>query len=283
MLATYDVVQSGVDYITLTGLSRRSAFCLSHEAHKIRDQQVSIGNIEKGWGMSGYKGWSIAGVQWGERHDGVIVRLSSDVARLSWWDAYQTADNCSRLDLQVTVRTNRNPTAEVLAQMRAFKRFWGARGDKPKHRIVQDGEGGATFYMGQRTSRFFTRIYNKEVESSEDAYRGCVRYEIEIKDRPAALTLASLVGSGNFHSAVLSSVNQFISDRGCLPRWTINSGETVCVSPEAVSDCEQKLRWLRNQVKPSVQLLIERGYSDEVFDALGLTESARLSDTSKVH
>lgn len=272
---TRKVVSVGVDYITLTAADPQRAFVLSRQAHVLLQEEIAKGNMQRPWGMSGYQGWRVGPVQWGERPDGVIARLSSTAAAENWWDLYQTADNCSRVDLQVTVHSTNSPTKEVMNEYRAVRKYWAGRRDGPTVTIWRSGDEGTTLYLGKRSSRLMVRIYDKQAESGHPEWANCVRYEVEFKACAAKSTIESIVGQGLVHDRILQGVIAIVRDRGgLLPVKPNGRAFPVMNAPRMATDCDSRLKWLRVQVRPSCKMLIAYGLENELFEALGLSPIA---------
>lgn len=270
------VVNAGIDYITLTAMQPSQAFVLSTKAHQLLRQEIAAGNMQRPWGMAGYEGWRAGPVQWGERVDGVITRLSGNAAATNWWELYQASDNVSRIDLQVTVRTDHDPTKEVMAEYRAVKKRWANRGDGPTITIWRSGAQGITVYLGKRSSRLMCRIYNKHAESGLDHWQGCVRYEVEFKSVAALSAIGSIVDHGIVHDNIVSRVHAIVRDRGGLCRWSVNNPSSAVVeAPKMATDRDRQLQWLRVQVRPTVQSLLDQGLDDDVYASLGLPNQAQ--------
>lgn len=277
-MQTIDVVSVGVDYITLTATTKERSYCLSTEAHKLLREEIAGNNLQRPWGMKGYQGWSAGGVQWGERDDGCILRLSSTAAFSNWWDCYQVAENCSRVDLQITANVGPEPLKEVMRQFRSIKRFYKKLGQEEKVTIWRSGKEGITVYVGSRQSAVYLRIYNKHAETKDDRFKGCVRFEVELKDYAAKSAIESIVSSGLVSQRILSGVSAMVRDRGgLLPLEKNLRGFAVATPPKMASDCDRRLAWLRAQVRPSVKMLLDHGLEKELLESLGLSsESASI-------
>lgn len=263
-------VSSGVDYLTCTYRGAELYKPLQILLDEIVHSEYQSGSKIKPWGFAGYKGWHCGGVQCGDREDGWCVRLSGEVARLNWWDFYCDCDNVTRLDCQVTVRFEDNPTAQVLRHEREAKRYKKKHKCKWEARWIGSTTGGRTLYIGSRSSLQFMRIYNKWIESKQEWYRGCVRYETQFNGILSSLHAQSLSGKLTVQEACAAKCSEFMTNHGVSRQFAANDMSHVC-APAVDKNYDKSLRWLTNQVRPTVQHLIELGMAGEVYNALGLS------------
>jgi DNA relaxase NicK len=266
------VVSAGIDWITLTRKHNNYGSRLLRLIDKTFAEEHARGFLKSGFSASGYTGFKCGRLQFGERSDGHMVRLSGELADAVWWDFYQECDRVTRVDLQVTVRLNREPTLEVKRCHRAFRRAWSKRNDGPTLSWWSDSRGGATCYVGRRASQFYTRIYNKEAESGEECYERCVRYEVEIKGSAAGIAIVKLLECDTIKRGILSGVFTLLSVRGCSPAYAVDIQGSLDEPCRIPSDLEKRLRWFRSGVAPSIREFRSRGMIADAIDALGITQ-----------
>jgi hypothetical protein len=75
------VVDGGVDYLTCTFTPESKLTQLEFLVARTKFIETQKGNFESPWAMAGFTGWRVGGLEFGLRHDGVLVRLSGEVAR----------------------------------------------------------------------------------------------------------------------------------------------------------------------------------------------------------
>jgi len=240
------------------------------QADRMISEERRRGFYVKGWGMSGYSGFCCGRVQMGERPDGVIVRLSSDLAASNWWEVFQTTGRASRLDIQATYAMDQDPTLEVLALAEQFHQAYAGRRDGPKLTLWTDNNDGATLYVGSRQSDVFFRGYNKAAESSLEEFESCVRLELEIKHGPCVPLINWLLAQENVHQGIQHKLALYMDQHRILHNLTLCSSGFACESQSRVPDCAKSLAWLRNQVKPTVERLLELNMDHQVRECLGL-------------
>jgi len=140
--------------------------------------------------------------------------------------------------------------------------------------LMEDLRGGATCYVGTRTSEQFARIYNKDAESGDKAYERVWRYEVQLKNKYASKLSEQIAGktyTASSHALVF--VKQWLSHRGVSTPWQADA-ELLPLPKVNVSDTQTdaKLDWLRKQVRPSLRVLLKYGLRDAILEALGLDE-----------
>jgi DNA relaxase NicK len=229
------------------------------------------------WTFSGYQGFRTRGLQWGERPDSTIVRLSSDEARWNWWEFYELSENVTRVDWQVTHRAALSPFKRVLAHHRQARKYWRKRRDGPTITMITDDRQGATLYLGKRSSRLLLRCYNKHAESMDQRYEGCVRYEVEMKGELGKFMMLKLSSGIDPLPGIVSQVHQMFHERGVVPEFAKEVLPFACEWSRKATDVDRKRLWLRNQVQPTVSFLIGRLGMAAVAEDLGLSEFASAS------
>lgn len=271
MFTPEKIIDCGVDYLTTTTTEPERARLLLVQADSLISQERRRGFFVKGWSMSGYSGYACGRVQAGERPDGAIVRLSSDMAESHWWQLFQTTGRASRIDIQVTCRMNDNPALNVLRLSEDAHRYYCGRKDGPRLTLWTDNNDGATLYVGSRSSDYYFRAYNKESESSLEEYERCVRLELEVKHRASVPLINWLSDGESVHDRIKDRIAGYMDQHGILHNLADCSSGFACESQSRAPDCLKSLAWLRTQVKPTVQRLLECNMENAVRDALGLS------------
>lgn len=270
LLSAASLIDVGVDWFTSTAVDGPTARLMLLSADRILSQEQRRGFYVKPWTMSGYSGWKCGRLQFGERPDGAIVRLTSDLAASEWWTIYQITGRCTRIDLQATLLLGSEVNDAIEAMVKSVLRFYQGRSDGPKVTKWSDNQGGATVYLGSRQSLLFFRGYNKGAQSGLDEFEGALRLELEVKSDAATLVIGRMLSSETVHSGILSELASYLHDRGISTNLAFASPRSYHERHLMVNDEVTSLNWLRRQIRPSVQRLIERGLVDEVLDALGL-------------
>jgi len=231
--------------------------------------------------MKGYSGYSIAGLRWGMRADGCIMMLSGQDAAVNWLPALALADNVTRIDLAATIFL-KSPVLDVARRAYAWVLTDPniCHTKKRRYSYVENSAGGQTCYIGSRSSDQFGRLYDKGCESSEEAITppGWVwRYEVEFKAYRAKKLAKQMEQTAKSEIETVADsigalVHKWFRSRGINPLFAtrIDQGGWMVELEARITDDEASLNWLTVQVRPSVERLMERGRSAEVFEALGI-------------
>jgi DNA relaxase NicK len=276
-------LESGVDWLTVTCRDQEKREALYAECQMIRSRNAANGDAFKKWTFKGYAGYMCGGVRWGTRED-------SDIGMLSGWDAHQNwyiignwAQQCSRLDLAVTVELQRPFPNLAKVYEENLKRV-NHKGVAYKGSMIKDSDGGQTLYVQRRTGRAFGRIYDKGREGGDDVPEGKLwRYEIQFQ-KPIAKSILDQVLANRYipisarwedevGQSILSTVYVWYEARNIPPLFNRLDSSPLSLEVEArVTSDDVSLAWLSNQVRPTVSRLAKRGKLDRVKEALGLTK-----------
>jgi hypothetical protein len=271
---THAVLAAGVDWLTCTAAEPARAELLKAVGWATVYGEAEAGNDLRPWSWKGYDGITSGGASVGARMDGTIVRLSSECAAEHWMGAVQLANHVSRLDLAVTVRMESaaNPAKEAyeLARIHLSERR-GRRVQKASH--IETWSEGETAYLGSRQSARFGRLYNKGLESKEERYRDCWRWEVEYKGDTATAIAGEMAQCGDSSEPTLAYVWDTFSKWGVPPVWGKHAEVPMGTLGRTATDDDRRLIWLYTQVRPAIDRLIRRGKRAAVLDALGLTEN----------
>jgi len=265
------IIESQPDWLTVTHTGQRSVQIFRAWARRAIGWEARAGNKERAFTAFGYEGVACGRVRWGAREDSDMVQLSGDVAAKELNRALDLGTNVSRLDLAVTVRQEPMEAGLEAAHYAAFLVAPRGEGRKASGSLVQSSDGGATFYLGKRTSDVMLRVYNKAVESGDAHYADCHRYELEIKGDRAILTATELANAVDVGAFCQEAVHDWCSVRGVTPAFTVGQPRRLQPGLKRRSDQETKLVWLEHAVRPTVDWLREFGSQARVLRALGYT------------
>jgi DNA relaxase NicK len=235
----------------------------------VRRIEQHAGNLVRVWGGLGYKGEKVAGLEYGYRHDGAIVRLEGFTAK-RWWKRFGAiATNCSRIDLQTTLIYGEHWSKTMKRHWRQSRRWYKERRQRPKPKAVQGIDGPETIYSGQRVSDVFLRCYHRGSKKGCEHAQGHIRYEAELKAHRGKATLAGLLSSSDATHDCASQVWTNFTNRGYSLMWP-NVDQQHFVCDRIPADLERRLTWLRKQVRPTVEFMLQSGRMADCLDALGL-------------
>lgn len=272
-----DVIDAGIDYISLT-MKNDNPFTLSWYSNALAYiQEIADTGIELSERRRlGYEGYSAGGSFVGVRDHDTTAVFSGERAKVAFDRLYRSDCHVSRLDVQVSFRYNISTTNVAQGArnqvVRSNKVISSAR--QRNATLIEDLKGGATCYIGTRTSEQFARIYNKDAESGDKAYERVWRYEVQLKNKLASKLAEQIAGktyTRTNHALVF--VKQWLAHRGVSTPWQADA-ELLPLPTDRVphSQIETKLDWLRTQVRPSLRSLLKYGLRDAILEALGLDE-----------
>lgn len=278
-----ELVDAGVDWLTVTALQNSKREMLGFQAALLMHEERKRGNEMRPWRGMGYQGFSCGQVQFGERQDSSIARLSGEVSRTSYKPFLKHADSVTRIDLQFTQFVGPSPAQTILKYYRAAKRNVRRREYGPTVQLFSASDGSATLYVGKRTSEVMTRCYNKEAESGLDHYKGCLRHEGEFKGDRAIQVAEKIQATEDDAKFAETVVREALSVRSVYPAIVQAgaggfgvSGSTMLLPTlgplrSKPTDVFRSLEWLETSVAATVHRLVDQGYADEVLIALGLS------------
>jgi hypothetical protein len=270
-------VAAGIDWLTITAKGSDSRGRLFDESVRLKKVNEQLGYGAKPWTWKGYRGYMAGSLRWGTRDDSDIAILSGQDAFNNWFEFGQLAENCTRLDMAVTVSL-KNPLLNVGGACYDWIEKNPDLIDKKRlYTLINNTAGGQTLYVGSRASDQFGRVYDKGIEAQyEDEPGKLWRFEIELKARRAKAVLDRLMEVEDrawIPNSIQETVWWWFDTRDVAPLWN-RFGDThvIPLLVEAkMTDDECTLRWLSTQVRPGVGRLIKHGLIEQVFYALALS------------
>ncbi len=264
------VLESRLDWITCTAKRDGSAVELMNYADRHIRQSANSGNKVEAYKNHGYEGWRSGNWAWGWGKHGALVVASQDDAQASAPVLAQLADHWSRCDYCVTVRdveARIDPTEDYY---QSWRQFAANKQGLPKPTRIQTLGGGATITVGERSGAYYTRVYDKAVESEGEYPDGCWRWELELKRHASEGQQRRWRDSTPPSSYALNLISTELGRYNLTVPWERSS--VVKRDPEMrpQPDVERTLRWLAKQVRPSVERCIEAAGLDSVLEALNL-------------
>lgn len=271
----HSIVSAGVDWITATaskGASRWDFQLFSdNQRRRFMDANASI---TTGYRL-GYFGWQSDGFFAGNREGGSIIVASGAQAHNVFRAVSGIADNISRLDVQVTVETERERPRLALQAFEAIKTGAPARRKVKNVSLIDTHPQGETCSIGKRRSDQYGRIYDKATEAQLGEPRTVWRYEIELKRNSALAAATGLRGSKSMESDALGLVWNWFDTRGVAPIFTPDL--LFCPQKPVVTDVPRYvLTWFEKTLSITIAKAIKRYGAVRVLEALGLLSQAEL-------
>jgi Replication initiation factor len=270
------IIESQVDWLTVTSPQTDRHEPFNHWARLALEVEEAAHNRMRPFTLKGYEGLRCGGVRHGIRQGGAIVQLSGQAAADRLDTALDLARNVTRVDIAVTVKLT-PPEDDLERQVWSQLRANYPQPNPPiKASIIESLGGGATVYVGSRTSERMLRIYDKHAESDaadDEAgrarYLGCHRYELEVKGgqaRPTALSVSEAPLPG---FRVASMVGEYCYKHGIDHSVFTDAPMGLIPGFRRRSDTDSKLKWLHQSVSPTVDWLRSNGNQARVLHALG--------------
>jgi DNA relaxase NicK len=117
------------------------------------------------------------------------------------------------------------------------------------------------------SSERFARLYDKGAERGQSP--GFIwRYEVVIRKPYANAIYEQIVTAGL--KLLPSLVYGWFDERNVKPLFEADAVGLSSTEPR-VTTVEARLAWLRKSVRPAVMKLVQSGYTQETFEALGIS------------
>lgn len=270
MAALFELVEAHVDWITVTAGTGEGGPRLLDYGGALLASEREKGNFGRATNFEGYHGTQSTHLFVGWRLDGTCIRLGGGLARARWRDVVEQATNVTRLDLAVTVK--RTPPDDDLART-----YWNSlpaartgAGRPTDYTLLQSRLGGQTLYCGSRASERFGRIYDKYRESKGHYPEGSWRFEIEYKGQAAKEVSAYLRGFADLGARIAGIVERRFFEWGIITPWSDVKYSWCETYIPPKTDNESRMKWLREQVRLSIEKMATGYTADEIRLALGL-------------
>jgi DNA relaxase NicK len=267
----------GLDWLTGTATDLDTRRELEHLALTLRPLVEERGNAITPAGFRGYQGWRCGSLIFGARYDSSILDISGAAADEFGWRVLEVGAQPTRLDVQVTHPAG--PRSGDLAE-EAWRAFPASADELPRRRVARwhwAKPTGSTLYVGSPASALYRLLYDKHAEAPEDWAAGSWRYELRCRAHVARVAASELVRQSDRVAACRRFVHDRFAECGVTPRFRA-AGPAIAASVKRQrSHAERRLQWIRKQVRPSVDWLLQRGHEDELARALGLAEWADIA------
>lgn len=250
-------LEIGIDYLRLTsGDSGAKARMIDYFcAVAARDQQLGY-DVGKG-GAFGFYGQKTRHALYGDKKEWSMLQVSGYEAKRGIILAHE-GTQCSRLDLQMTVFVGEDNVTNTIRT--AYQQ--ACQTDRPEARHMKvtciESRGKIqTVYLGSRASDIFFRIYDKFAESGKEEYRGCVRYELEIKGRASKALWRKLISGEITLFDCFKMLQKMLLERGVLVPVDEIKTDGPDFPRREKTRTEATAAWLASQVAPTVRRLTD--------------------------
>jgi len=273
MTYTIEGIQSGIDWLSNTApLGEPNGTQWKHNSIRALEQIAKGGNVVQWRKLQGYEGVSAGNCFFGERDDGALLQLTGEYANAHFSACFNRNGRVPRIDLQFTAKFATMPASIAKKGYSDAKRSNDdlPDGRKRKLYIIVGSDGGDTLYIGAPSSDQRGRLYNKAVQSELPTYTRSWRYEVVFRNELAYNIAARLPSDGNERAEyVLAVVCAWYEARGvdCGIYYT-GTRPPLPLQRALPTDVERKLRWIKEQVAPTVRYLNELGFRDTLLAEL---------------
>jgi Replication initiation factor len=269
-MGTWKVMEAHVDWLTATAGTGDGGTDLLDLGSRLLSVEREKGNYGRPSNFEGYHGTISESLFVGWRLDGSCIRLGGGMARDWWRDVAGSARNVTRLDLAVTAICDPPDPAVALGHWNSLPPQRPGTGRPTEYQIIQARIGGATLYCGKRASERFGRIYDKFRESKGEHRDGSWRYEVEYKGQAAKEVSGYLRQHADLGPHICSIVARRFAEWGVVVPWPVPPWDWKETYQPKKTDNESRMKWLREQVRLSLEKLSTAYTADQIRLALGL-------------
>lgn len=265
-----EVVDTGVDWITVTEVTGKRVDDLVMIAHDIKQQFIPNDVVPKPWGMQGYRGKSYGQLKIGTRDpEGAIMTISGDLAKQAYPAIPIPFNRVKRIDLQVTVRLAEADDRMALRHYEAQRNLRNESEDAKMWRVISSATGD-TLYYGKRGNAVMLRFYDKSLDLNENRLGRCWRYEVEYRLKTAKNIAKSVAYAKDPYADIASLVWSQFNKVGFPPAYHNSNKIRVMEVGTSYVTPEGQVKWLERNVAPVVANLFALGYEEQVIGSLGL-------------
>lgn len=266
---------AGVDWLTMTWEPGHPNYirALTNVRAEMSIRAVA-GDELMPYHWNGYTGEKQGKIAYGERHDGLVVRVSGRDARhiAQMLKERNASGKATRIDFQTTAKTNQ--ANEVYLRRLREKVRHGVSGENgiPARNLASYSHRGRDcgVAVGSRCSGAYIRIYDKSLEQSNRVEKGLIRYEVEYKGKKAREAWKMYQSSAQPYYLACSLTKAECEVIGVEMEWLLAVEQVEFVSSYEGTSVDKKMAWLARFVRPTIHYLLARIPREEILEALGL-------------
>jgi len=255
------IKSAGIDWLTLTSTQKETHRACQRYFERILATDLQGGYKPTKGGHHGFYGIKLRHALLASLGDRTMLQVSHDQAQRAGILA-RPGDNCTRLDVQITIQVGEDNVGKFLRYQEARRETHRTlRGKAPDWTLVVKNGKAQTLYIGSRKSDVFVRCYDKFAESGEEEYRGCVRLEIEYKGAASQALWAHMAAYKLTNMSLLQYLLQSLSERGLDVSMVELERQDISVPKAEPLKETRTWGWWASQVAPSVaKSVAERGW-----------------------
>lgn len=224
--------------------------------------------------LLGFEGYGAGNSFVGENATHGYAQFTGEKAHWAYDYLIHPKAHYSRIDLQITAKYE-------VAALNEGKRCYRAAmdnnkalpsGRRRKIWLIIGSDGGDTCYIGSASSDQRARIYNKEIQSEAISYTRCWRYEVVWRNELATLLARNVLnGVTPREHHIMAIVLDWLAKRGVkLPDMARREVVVLPIERTRPTEHEASLKWLREQVRPTLERLRQANLYHQALGALGI-------------
>lgn len=260
--------EAGADWLTAVSTSEQSAVLMADLWHDMLDEYGIPTRWREKQTWFGYDGTRVEHAFYGVREEQALIRLSGPMAYNHANAFLEVGARPSRYDVQLTgvVDNASQQIQRMYEQACNFKPITGRPASVKA--FLNRNRAFEGLYVGRRQSETFVRVYDKYEESKQPEYKDCLRVEVELK-AGTARSLAGLMMQATYKTTLAqNAVASTLQKRGVTLPWEIRGEDVVFHKTTGPTPIESKAAWLRQQVSPTIQAMLDEIGYERVWSLL---------------
>lgn len=265
-----------VDYLSLTLREAALVETMARAGEHLLMRQSALGYETREAFMHGYALQRCGDIQVGRSPHGVWISLIGHTADLYWRRFQHYGATATRVDLALTAEFSQ-PLKDCA--LHGYNHAVSAYGEasRRKYALVQSQGGGQTLYVGSRKSSMFGRLYDRGIKAGTHGQAYLWRWEVEYKADKASTVWTALQNSSDVSTLSAGLVTSWFATRE-VESPSVSLVHALPLSTHTVAPTiDNRLEWMRQQVRPSVKKLMDGGHAEAVLKALGVIPEGKNS------
>ena len=262
------LIDAGIDYARLTTSAPPAARRFLEKFGQIEARDHALGYQTTKGGAFGFYGDKTRHALLGRKKEWYMLQVSGYESK-----GLHTLANCdcqaSRLDLQITLQVGEENVERLIRE--AYNGACACEDPERKHmrvNLIESRHHAQTCYIGSRASDIFFRVYDKFAESGKEEYRGCVRYELELKGRASKHAWQELRDANIDLATLLQCVISMLKERGVRVPCEDITAHSLQHRPPQKTSLESSLQWMHRQIAPAIMRLTREVDWAVIFNTL---------------
>ena len=249
------LIDAGLDYLRITSDDRAAQVHLGEYFREVAKRDRELGYETTKGGAFGFFGKKTRHALLASKKEWDMLQVTGYESKGGWSLAHE-GTQASRVDLQLTYQVGEDAVGSTIRA--AYDGACALEDSQRRHlkvTMIESRHKAQTVYIGSRASDIFLRVYDKYAESGREEYRGCVRFELELKGRASKAYWEQVVLQKMTIAQSLEMVVTMFRERGApVPNEDIQDMD-IHLPPRQPTRTQTTLDWLNRQVAPTVKRL----------------------------